>query len=209
MNEIGFDWDPYDAVWEARFAELKLYQQRFGNCDLPAEYKENPVLGRWVRTQRILYKRGRLTEERIQRLNEVGVIWEKLDAQWDARFAELEAYHKRFGNCEVPREFKENPGLATWVTTQRTCHNSGRLAKERARRLDEIGFTWEVIDTGWDTSFVELKTYQKRFGNCDVPQAFKENRALGAWVRNQRTLYKCGRFVDCWNAVRVVGPMRV
>ena len=53
---------------------------------------------------------------------------EVLGETWDERLNQLKAYQKRFGNCNVPGEFNENPSLGFWVSNQRALYNSGRLA---------------------------------------------------------------------------------
>src|SRR5208283_5058513 len=97
-----------------------------------------------------------LTDERARRLNEIGFQWDPFGAAWEVNFAKLKAYQKRIGNCDVPREYKENPALGHWVSWQRARYTSGKLADERVRRLNEIGFEWDPLDVGWDTSFAEL-----------------------------------------------------
>jgi Helicase associated domain len=57
-------------------------------------------------------------------------------------FTALKAYRDKYGDCNVPRDWKENPKLARWVDTQRQLQRQGRLASERKARLDALGFDW-------------------------------------------------------------------
>ncbi len=41
-------------------------------------------------------------------------------------------------------------------------------------------------DIKWLTTFEELKTYQKRFGDCIVPRGYSTNPRLASWVAEQR-----------------------
>lgn len=43
----------------------------------------------------------------------------KKDVRWLATYEELKAYHKRFGDCIVPRGYSVNTRLASWVAEQR------------------------------------------------------------------------------------------
>ena len=45
LNELGFIWDPHDVTWEIMFVELKHYKERFGDCNVPRGWAENPQLG--------------------------------------------------------------------------------------------------------------------------------------------------------------------
>jgi hypothetical protein len=53
-------------------------------------------------------------------------------------------FKKRFGHCDVPTQWRENPHLANWVANQRHRHKKGTLSPERVRRLDAAGFVWAV-----------------------------------------------------------------
>ena len=42
----------------------------------------------------------------------------------------------------------------------------------------------------WEERFNDLKDYRKLHGNCNVPQTYQPNKALGNWVNTQRKQYK-------------------
>ena len=44
--------------------------------------------------------------------------------------------------------------------------------------------------TSWEDRFEELKDYRKKYGNCNVPQRYQQNKQLGIWVNHQRTQHK-------------------
>lgn len=76
LNEIDFVWDPQEAQWADMFERLCLYQtQNDGSTQVP---RSNPELGVWLNTQRRAYKRKTLLEERIERLDSIGFVWEIL-----------------------------------------------------------------------------------------------------------------------------------
>ena len=99
-------------------------------------------LSHWVNTQRQFQREGRLDPERKRRLDERGFDWDpKLDA-WEVMFGELKGYKERFGDCNVPQVWKENPPLGRWVHNQRMAEKKGKLLPERKARLDALGFEW-------------------------------------------------------------------
>ena len=71
-------------------------------------------------------------------------------------FAALVDYSRNYGNCNVPDGWRDNPQLATWVRLQRPVKKSGKLSKERIRRLEQIGFVWNPFDAQWDERYEEL-----------------------------------------------------
>ena len=144
INQIGFVWEPRDALWEEKFLELRAFKETHGHCNVPNHWVENPQLATWVAKQRERKKKGTLSTDRICRLSEIGFTWEPYDAFWEARFEELEAFRESQGDCKVSQLLSENERLATWVSTQRVYKKMGKLSEERIQRLDKLGFVWDL-----------------------------------------------------------------
>src|SRR5262249_28161806 len=189
LDELGFDWAPYESLWEKGFSHLKLYKERVGDCRVPFNHIENGFkLGSWANTQRT--NKNSLSDEHRQRLEEIGFIWDLRSANWDEGLRNLTTYRSREGHCNVPETHKEGGfALGSWVGTQR--HNKDRLSEERRQKLDELGVMWDVRETAWEEGFNLLKTYKVREGDCYVPQRYMEKDfPLGAWVGAQRAFKK-------------------
>jgi len=79
LEALGFEWRGVrkgDADrWERRFQQLLAYRQRHGNCRVPNKWNEGLPFGHWVHNQRAFKKAGRLSPERIRRLEEIGFQW--------------------------------------------------------------------------------------------------------------------------------------
>jgi len=81
LKELGFVLDPLGASWEENFGLLCQYRdEKGGDCLVPQGYKtdEGVKLGLWVYTQRQAYmhSKGKLSEERRNRLEELGFVWD-------------------------------------------------------------------------------------------------------------------------------------
>eukprot|EP00578_Thalassiosira_sp_NH16_P027605 CAMPEP_0181101582 /NCGR_PEP_ID=MMETSP1071-20121207/13836_1 /TAXON_ID=35127 /ORGANISM="Thalassiosira sp., Strain NH16" /LENGTH=549 /DNA_ID=CAMNT_0023184453 /DNA_START=82 /DNA_END=1731 /DNA_ORIENTATION=- len=146
-----------DPGWDQRYKDLRTYHLEFGNCRVPARYGADPVLGRWVMTQRrqfSLLMKGfpsALTADRIRRLEELGFSWSVRPepvTTWNRKLQELKVYKATHGNCMVPQRYQANPQLGTWVHTQRRQYKlmmggkKSSMTKEKANALDSIGFFW-------------------------------------------------------------------
>jgi len=127
-----------------------------------------------------------LEASRRERLEVLGLAWDALAAAWAARIADLLGYRARFGHCRVPRRWKENPQLGKWVCEQRQAYWEGRMQASRQQRLQWLGFNWCIGYGEWEARLQELVEYRARFGHCNVPKTWEENRPLGAWVVAQR-----------------------
>mmetsp|Transcript_20467 Transcript_20467/g.29184 ORF Transcript_20467/g.29184 Transcript_20467/m.29184 type:complete len:846 (+) Transcript_20467:121-2658(+) len=207
LEEVGFTWSISNADndWADRIEELKAFKAQHGNCLVPNKFNENPKLGAWVGKQRKQYKfflEGKpcnLTDERVKALDALGFVWSLRSlVDWDARLYELKDYQERHGNCLVPQQYPENPQLGTWVSNQRKQYRllkEGKpspMTEDRVKKLEDLGFVWSIFshDAHWDTKLEELKEYKFQFGDCLVPEDYKDNLNLGIWVKYQRIQYK-------------------
>jgi predicted helicase len=75
LDDIGFEWDPFETDWAEGFRYLTIYKEREGHCRVPQNHMENGFrLGGWVQKQR--GKADTLSAPRRQQLDELGFIWE-------------------------------------------------------------------------------------------------------------------------------------
>ena len=144
LDEIGFVWDAREAQWEEMYTALVAFRKTHGHCNVPIGWPENPQLGGWVSGQRIGRKSGKLSPDRVQRLEKIGIVWERFDATWEQMWSALPTFKEAHGHCRVPTEVAPKRGAARWVGKQRQLRNRGRLRKDRLERLESIGFVWEV-----------------------------------------------------------------
>src|SRR5207237_6426274 len=128
LNEIEFEWEPNDADWEIRIAELKAFKARHGHCDVPSTWKENPGLAGWVAQRRTFYRQGRMGQDQINFLEEMGFTWSGFTSKWERRVAQLIAYRETTGNCDIPLRYQENPVLGLWAQTVRRRFRKGKLS---------------------------------------------------------------------------------
>jgi hypothetical protein len=73
------------SSWEESYKHFQYYKANDAR-QVPQAYKtDNGLnLGAWISSQRTAYKKGKLTEERIRRLEATGIVWEpsKNQAYW-------------------------------------------------------------------------------------------------------------------------------
>ena len=186
-----------DELWHLRFAELREYRDTYGNARVPANWRGNPSLGRWLCHQRGQYRRGQMESDRAKRLEELGVEWtipefrvERQDLVMDRMLARLATHRERHGDVPVSR--KHDPKLAKWIFQQRHNRKTGRMRQHRLERLDAAGFPWVCIDRSADEPLLRLAGFHKRFGHTWVPARWEEDVSLGRWVAHQRELHRAG-----------------
>ena len=76
LESIGFRWSLPEAAWEKRFSILERFFRKGKNVNF-AKYTviDGILIGGWVRTQRKNYKAGKLSADRIARLEAIGFKW--------------------------------------------------------------------------------------------------------------------------------------
>jgi hypothetical protein len=115
---------------------------------------------------------------------------DRLGSSWDEMFGGLVAYKQKYGDCRVPYSHGDKQ-LFTWVSSQRSDQNKGKLDSARVRRLEDLGFVWDAHDANWDEVFGKLVAYKQQFRDCLVPTNYSDKK-LAAWVHTQRVLNTSG-----------------
>jgi hypothetical protein len=110
----------------------------------------------------------------------------------------LTKFKQREGHLIVPKHYVEDgKQLGRWIYTQRTQKRKGALCHEEERRLNEIGFIWNVNEK-WETMVAALTQFKQREGHCDVTRKHVEHLEggvkikLGDWLVSQRYQRRCG-----------------
>lgn len=151
---------------------------------------------------------GRLTDDRIRRLEELGFVWSLRD-DWHKHYEELKEYRASHGNCNVPARYAANRRLGMWVSAQRqqfkmmhqlssdpaNARPSATLTPERIELLNQIGFTWTIrsrdsFGASWYQRLEELRAFKAKNGHTLVPARYADSPELGIWVGTQRTQYR-------------------
>eukprot|EP00980_Cylindrotheca_fusiformis_P016113 scaffold4782_cov106-Cylindrotheca_fusiformis.AAC.6 len=146
--------DYQEEKWDTQFKELLAFKAKFGHCRVPQNYEDNPALSHWVKRQRYQHKCKRegkvssMSESRIQKLEQIGFVWDAQELLWHTRFEELKEYRVKHGHCNVPYNYDLNRKLPTWIKCQRRQYKllkegqPSNMTQERIDLLQGLGFKW-------------------------------------------------------------------
>lgn len=151
----GWSWDPREDAWRAWYDALVAHVERHGSDAVRRRVGnlDERRLGDWVNGQRMAYRKGELSAERVRLLEAVsGWRWGKNALTWEESFANLLHFESEFGHGRVPVTFSAPAGypvpgqqLGNWVQTQRKEHRCGALAPQRVKLLNMIdAWVWSV-----------------------------------------------------------------
>ena len=211
LSAIGMRWQSVSEIsWEKYYEAAKFYYEKNGNL-LPnyLYVDENGIgLGHWICAQRTSRKNGvtrlGLTEERIARLDEIGMVWDVPDYMWEENFAAAVRYHKQHGDLDVPVNYIDDTGfkLGQWFANLRGIRKKAdtcTLTDEQISRLDALGMIWEDrIDKQWNDAFRALCDYYDKYHSLKVPRDYKTDNGLilQMWLATQRRRYKTGKLSE-------------
>lgn len=213
LDAIGMVWETVsDQNWARYYDAAKRYFDEKGNLDVEAKYvtKDNISLGQWLANLRILEKAGArsryLTDERKDKLNALGMIWNKLDYYWERNFSAAVKYYEENGHLNVPAKYVNSDGirLGSWIINLRALRagkvmRGTRPNEEQVARLNEIGMVWvEGIDTKWEKGFSEACEYALKHKTLIVSNTYVSPSGynLGTWLARQNKLYKEGKLLE-------------
>mmetsp|Transcript_12753 Transcript_12753/g.44672 ORF Transcript_12753/g.44672 Transcript_12753/m.44672 type:complete len:481 (-) Transcript_12753:1879-3321(-) len=199
------------ATWLQRYAELKEWRDTFGHCNVPYKSRVVGELGRWVTTQRTFHRLGILSDTRRRLLDALGFTWDLHTTSWEEYFNLFLLFRIVHGHSNVPYRFRNGsdfslpkeihrvprvskgiliPNLGAWVNNQRALYRNGKLSAERIKRLENMGFVFEIGFGSWNVWFNRLLLYKMQHGTVEMTFADKsspEDRSLMSWVTVQRS----------------------
>ena len=148
LEEIGFKWNVLEDTFERGFQETVKYKNQFGNPKAPYSYKtaEGYSLGTWQAHQRALFRKGLLLPDNAKKLGKIGFKWKLRDDAFEHGFTETLKYKEQFGDPNAPNNYKTLQGhpLGKWQSHQRSFYKKDKLTPNRTKRLEGIGFKWEL-----------------------------------------------------------------
>lgn len=192
---------------------LRSWIAQHGSNSHPSLKGEDKDLREWMNTQRSLYKRNKLRQDRIDQLRATGFAFtasgfhlQREDGYQTAvrMIADLKLYFLQRGTMDVPVRNREYPGLGRWCTEIRQVAkknpNDARvlLVKETCPE-----FQWQIA-----TQFNDVKTREAVWwANHDAVASFlrknkqlprhthngqrtEEEIRLGVWLMHQRAAYQ-------------------
>lgn len=201
LELLNIDWNTdiqkrYDEIWSGYFEKVKAYFDKNGDISGIGnnEEKDKQKLDIWIKKQRQYYKDGKLSKERIKRLESVGIVWNPYVNAWETGFLHAKKHFEIYGDLNVPLSYKDDSGytLGIWISNQRNnyrhpCGNK-RVTESQKKRLDDIGMIWDYMAFQWKKLYKAAEEYFDEYGNLNVPAGYKTTggNSLKEWLRLQR-----------------------
>ena len=197
LDAIGMEWgNALDAVWNETWKLAQEYYRINGNLLAPDSLKIGETdLGKWIAYQRNRNKNGKLSAERKAKLNEIGMVWDAVEAKWEQRYAQAKAYFEANADLNVPSGYRCEDGflLGMWIAGQRRACAENKLAAAQKEKLTEIGMAWDSTQsTRWQNAYRRAEEYYRQNGNLNIPYTYctADGYKLGQWLARQKSARK-------------------
>lgn len=189
--------------FEAGIAHLHRYVAAHGSSSPPRGARiDGFPIDVWVASRRTDYRKGRLSADRIERLESEfpDWRWNVRGAQFDVGVAHLRRYVATHGTSLVGQhEVVDEFALGQWVTNRRADYRKGRLPAERVEVFEREFPDWQWSPqaassaAAFEAGVAHLHRYVAAYGTSSARhRAVVDGFAIGQWVANRRADYRRG-----------------
>jgi len=147
LDDLDFIWNLQEAInteqWDAKCTALEKYVKENGDAYVSHRHVtgDGITLGLWTYGQRQLMTNNKLSSEQIQRLDELGFIWDITDYEWDKIYSLIKEHVIEHENYNFVGA--DNDKLVSWIYRQRS--KKDKLSKERIEKLEALeGWVWRA-----------------------------------------------------------------
>ena len=211
LEKVGFTWRKFKKVpfrykeqlgreesFNKGLEETLRYKEQHGTANAPLNYETSDGfnLGTWQDIQRNKLRKGKLEQDKIKKLEDIGFVWD-LAESFNQGFEETLQYKEQHGTAIAPLIYKSPDGfnLGTWQDRQRNKFRKGKLEQDKIKKLEDIGFVWDIQEGSFNQGFAETLRYKNQHGIANTPARYEtpEGFPLGVWQCRQRTNFKRGK----------------
>ena len=164
--------------WEESYEALKQFIYKNNRFPIQKEFT-------WINEQKQNYKKGMLSEERIQLLLKLDPNFfneKKRILTWEENYKKLKQFVKKNNILPKQKEF-------TWIITQKEYYKKGKLSEERIQLLLKLDPDFFITKKSWEERYYELKQFIHE--NNRLPK----NREF-SWLVDQKEYYKKGNLSE-------------
>ncbi|MFC1414160.1 Helicase associated domain protein [Streptacidiphilus sp. N1-12] len=188
---------PEAQNWLRGYAAARRWHEIHSSMAIPVDATcpgSDFPLGRWAATQRAAYAADELLPSRVDRLDELGMVWNAHDAAWDANLAIARTYaatHTEHLACSA-NTVADSTKIGRWLVEQRSAANAGTLTQARTAQLAEIDPWWNPTwPLPWQRSYRIALAHTDNSGTLqdllDMPDGTRmSGQDIGKWTRAQQ-----------------------
>lgn len=175
--------------WYLKFGALKRYMQEHGEEPSKDTEYAGFKIGAWLESQRSAYRKGKLSDDREELLDQLGVNWgSNIDTErsWVHHIAACSAHLEKTG--KLPTQGDESPEglkIGIWLNHQRRLFRQDSLRDDRRAAIQNL--LGDILDpkrSKWERNFKAYKDYVEKVGKQPERRTVHNGVAIGNWLCN-------------------------
>ena len=166
--------------------------------------KDGKLIGWWIIGWRVAYKKGKLTEEEIEKITELGIDLETQQlskAEKIEYLKKLKEEDKKIDLSQIKQKdkTKDEEPIFKWIRNWRVEYKKGKLTEEEIKQITALGIdlkTQVLSNAEKIAKFIKLKEQGEDLSKIKQKDETKAGDSIGIWIRNWRVAYKKGELSE-------------
>lgn len=183
-----------DDIWDENFENLRAYVTEHGKCPATTDARENEATNkiyRWMLYQRKYYKLGKLSINRINKLEAIGFVWDAKRDLWNRQFELLEKFVEINHRPSNAKDKIDGSGIGQWYLKQKKLIETGKLTPELSDKIQKLNIleisSYDVYnDSVWKKNYKVLKQFMDEFHRPPYTDEIYHGIKLYQWLIQQK-----------------------
>lgn len=186
LRDLGILNNRFHDKWEESFQALAGFVSEFHRLPMTKEVYNGFKIGSWLSKQREALAKSACSDERVARLQSLGVMSNVYEDTWDSKYMLLQEFIQTFNRFpKDPEDFK-GVHLGKWTSAQKSNAKSPNYPADRLEKLQAIGLLNSSNEIRWEQNLDLVKTFQGEHGRLPYAREEYQGVNLGKWLRHQR-----------------------
>lgn len=187
--------------WNENYALLNNFLQKKSRFPTTTDAQLNEsvyAVYRWMLHQREAYKKGRLSQDRIEKLESIGFVWDAKRDLWNRQFQLLEKFVEINHRPPNAKDKIDGSGIGQWYLKQKKLIETGKLAPELSDKIQKLNIlkisSYDVYnDSVWKKNYEALKQFMDEFHRPPYTDEIYHGIKLYQWLIQQKNRYNEGK----------------
>lgn len=190
-----------EDLWNENYALLTNFLQKNSRFPTTTDAQLNEsvyAVYRWMLHQREAYKKGRLSQDRIEKLESIGFVWDAKKDLWNRQFELLEKFVEINHRPPNAKDKIDGSGIGQWYLKQKKLIETGKLAPELSDKIQKLNIleisSYDVYnDSVWKKNYEALKQFMDEFHRPPYTDEIYHGIKLYQWLIQQKNRYNEGK----------------
>ena len=202
LDTAVLEYEMRPEFFEQRIHELKVFYAEHGEPPKQQGKREiEATLASWIGSRRAEKSKGKLTREKILRIETLlkgWWTWNPIADAFEMTIQMAENFFKKHGDPPKQHGKRENESkLSSWMSKLRIQKKKGELSAHQIQRIETLlkdWWTWNPYKDALESRLKELDAFYKKYGEPPKEKGKRGNEAsLNTWIQTRRRDKKKGK----------------